>query len=246
MWAGSRRSHGSLRCSQGSVAFRAKNQLRRGEEYIPAIRPSTRPASKSDSGGRRDRLNGPPPRRRRGVVSRLRRRTWRHVHGLSAVVRLHIDGTATVYAGSVELGQGRGRYLLRSPRKRWRCRSSVCACTSRTPTTRVRPGDEREPVYDMTGSAVPRPPVMCAVTDYHARKRFEARTTSSPSAAASCAPDRNRCRTPICSPSTLAPGRGVYRQGDVATRADDVSPSARRRSGNVRRRRRGRGRRRDR
>jgi CO/xanthine dehydrogenase Mo-binding subunit len=90
------------------VAFREKNLLRRGEEYTPGDTPIDADLHQNlkvvaDAVG----WTGPPAQRGRGRGVAVATKDGGGTYSVSAaVVRLHIDGTATVYAGSVEMGQG--------------------------------------------------------------------------------------------------------------------------------------------
>jgi CO/xanthine dehydrogenase Mo-binding subunit len=90
------------------VAFREKNLLRRGEDYNPGDTPIDADLHQNlrvvaGSVG----WSVSPVQRGRGLGVAVATKDGGGTYSVSAaVVRLHIDGTATVYAGSVEMGQG--------------------------------------------------------------------------------------------------------------------------------------------
>jgi CO/xanthine dehydrogenase Mo-binding subunit len=90
------------------VAFRDKNLLRRGEDYNPGDTPIDADLHQNlkvvaSAVG----WDGPSARRGHGRGVAVATKDGGGTYSVSAaVVRLHIDGTATVYAGSVEMGQG--------------------------------------------------------------------------------------------------------------------------------------------
>jgi CO/xanthine dehydrogenase Mo-binding subunit len=179
VWAGeSQITRLAERLGIDPVAFRNKNLLRRGEEYSPGDTPidaDLHQNLKVVAGA--VGYNGRSPRRGRGHGVAVATKDGGGTYSVSAaVVRLHIDGTATVYAGSVEMGQG--------PRTVF---AQIAAEALSLPFERVRvhePDTDNTP-YDqgtsasrsttLTGSAV-----LAAARDVRgqliaiAKKRFEA------------------------------------------------------------------------
>jgi CO/xanthine dehydrogenase Mo-binding subunit len=109
VWAGeSQITRLAERLGLDPVAFRNKNLLRRGEEYNPGdtlmdadLHQNLKVVADAVAWG------GRPARRGHGRGVAVAVKDGGGTYSVSAaVVRLHIDGTATVYAGSVELGQG--------------------------------------------------------------------------------------------------------------------------------------------